>query len=290
VGKAGLRTLPAISLAKNPEACAHHWVAWIEGSELKSAHVHESQGTTPLRTTPIQAAELRLVAPLHTDPVPDDGSRPNGGALLWMGERDRQDSQLLSIKLTPDAATALARSPLPAPKPAWMASFVRADSKRLALIAQASGGKLSLSEIPWPGTAGSLRKLGEWKGEFVGAGITLDGENKLRGMLLLRAGPDLPLERLPFEINAPDFVGPVGRAIVRVSAEGVGAALLQDPQGPWSLFDGEKVAPLGGPFASAVSPLDIGFNDEGKPVLFSGGKDLGVRILNPDGSPLAGRH
>jgi hypothetical protein len=184
-----------------------------------------------------------------------------------------------------------------------MASFVRADSKRLALIAQASGGKLSLSEIPWPGTAGSLRKLGEWKGEFVGAGITLDGENKLRGMLLLRAGPDLPLERLPFEINAkgdfaarppeklaPDFVGPVGRAIVRVSAEGVGAALLQDPQGPWSLFDGEKVAPLGGPFASAVSPLDIGFNDEGKPVLFSGGKDLGVRILNPDGSPLAGRH
>ncbi len=77
--------------------------------------------------------------------------------------------------------------------------------------------------------------------------------------------------------------------LLDVSGHGVGAALLQDPKGPWSFFSGETVGPLGEPFKSLLPPFDIGFLDGEKPVLIAGGKDLGVRILNADGTPLPER-
>jgi hypothetical protein len=291
-----------ISVPRNQEACAHHWIAWTEGADLKFSHLHDTQGASPLKTVPTGFAEIRIVAPLHTDPTPDDGGRPQGGLLLWLGERDKKESQLQSIKLTPDGASSLAKAPLPAPKPAWLGSFVRADGRRLALVAQAADGKIALSELPWPGTSGALRKLGEWKGDFVGAGITLAGDETLHGLLLLRAGPTQPLERLAFRIGAkgafaadpqeklaPEFRGPVAKALVRVSGEGVGAALLQDPKGPWSFFDGAKLAPLEEPFKTVTPPLDVAFLEGGAPLLLVGGKDLGVKVVKPDGTPLRPR-
>lgn len=303
VGKAGIRSQPAISVPKNLEACPHHWIAWIEGTELKFAHVHEAQGPTPTKSLPVQAGEILLVAPLHSDPTPDDGGRPQGGALLWIGERDRADGQLISVKFASDTAGVLARAPLPGPKPAWIASFVRSDTRRLALAAQVAAGKISLVETPWPGTAGALRKLGEWKGELVGAGITLDGSDTLHGMLLLRPAPEQPLEKLVFAIDAkgvfkpeapaklaPEFRDPVNKVVIRVSGEGRGVALLQDPKGPWSFYDGEAVAPLGGPYAVNLVPFDVMFRESGEPMLIAGGKDLGLRLLQPNGQPPPHRH
>lgn len=302
IAKASLHALPVISVPRNREACAHHWIAWTEGSDLKFSHLHETQGASPLKTVPTGAAEIRIAAPLHTDPTPDDNGRPQGGLLLWLGERDKKESQLQSIKLTPDGAAALAKSALPGPKPAWLGSFVRSDSRRLALIAQVSDGKIALSELPWPGTAGALRKLGEWKGEFVGAGITLGGDDALHGLLLLRAGPTQPLERFAFKIDAkgvfqaeapaklePEFRGPLSKSIVRVSGDGAGAALLQDPTGPWSFYDGRKIAALEEPFKTLRPPLDLAFQESGGPLLIVGGKDFGLQVLKPDGSPLRPR-
>ena len=299
VAKAGLHAVPALSLPKNLDSCPHHWIAWLEGSELKFSHLHDAQGTSPVKSIPIPTAEVRIVAPLHTDPTPDSGGRPPGGVLLWLGDRDKQESQLQAFKLTPEGATALARTALPAPKPVWLSSFFRADNRRLALVAQASGGKVSLTEVPWPGTPGAIRKLGEVKGEFVAGGLALDEDDKVHGMLLLRAGPSQPLEQVGFEVDAkgaftakppeklsPEFRDPVSKAVVRVSAAGLGAALLQDPKGPWSFFSGVTVGPLGEPFKSILTPFDIGFLEGDKPVLIAGGKDLGMRILNPDGTAL----
>ncbi len=301
VAKASLHAVPAFSVPPNKEVCPHHWAAWIDGAEIKVVHLHDSQGPSAVRSVPLPGGEARIVSPLHSDPTPDDDGRPNGALLLWMGERDRQESQLQAIRLTPQGATAQARAALPAPKPVWLSSFVRSDAKRMALFAQTAGGKVSLSEIPWPGGVGAPKKLGEWKGEFAAAGFSLDGDDVLHGALLLRTGVEAhsTLERVDFQIDAKggfaakpaervdaDPKDPVAHAVLRVGDQGAIAALLQGGSGAWSLYDGEKVSPLPDPVKTTPYPLDVCFLDDTKPILIVGGKEAGLRLLQPDGSPL----
>jgi hypothetical protein len=303
VAKGSLSASPVISSAQNKQACPHSWFAWIDGPDLRSVHLHDTQGPSPVRSIQLPGGEARIVGPLHTDPTPDSGGRPSGGLLLWLGERDKGESQFQALKLTPEGITAQARNPFPAPKPSWMGSFVRADGKRLALVVQAQALKVTLTLVPWPGVPGAAKKLGEWKGEFMTAGTSMDPADVLHGSLLLRTGMDVEndLERIDFDLDAKDgFTAkppiripndsedPVGSAVVRLSESGLVAALFKGPAG-WSFYDGQAASPLPEPLKSTSYPLDVVFRDNTTPVLVAAKKEFGFHLYEPSGARLESR-
>jgi len=49
VAKASLNTRPLISTPPNGQVCPHHYVAWLDGAELKFLHLHDTQGPSPVR-------------------------------------------------------------------------------------------------------------------------------------------------------------------------------------------------------------------------------------------------
>jgi hypothetical protein len=281
-------------------------VAWLDGAELKFLHLHETDGASPIRAVSLPGGEVRIVGPLHSDPTPDSDARPDGGLLLWMGEKDKAESQLQALKLTESGAKPQARLPLAGPKPVQMGSFVRADGRRSALIVQASGGKFTVSVIPWPGMGGALKKLGEWKGEFLSLGFAMDGGDVLHGSMFFRTGIEPPddLDRLDFDLDGKDGFAakppvrisidpqdPVEHALVRVSDQGGVAALLKGPAG-WSIYDGQTpaAAPLPEPLKSSNYPLDVCFLNDATPIVIAARKDFGFHLYMADGSPIPPDH
>jgi hypothetical protein len=302
LAKAHVHADPVISVPPNRQGCRHHYVAWIERAEIKYVHYHDTQGPSNVRSIALPGGEVRIVAPLHSDPTPDDDRRPAGAMLLWMGEKDKAESQLQALKLTDSGATAQARVPLPAPKPEWMGSVVRSDGRRAALVVQAAAGKATLTLVPWPGVPGVAKKLAEWKGEFLGAGVAQDGGDVVRGAVLIRTGVESrnDLDRVDFEVDPKDTFAqkkverieidpndPVDRAVVRVSDQGEVAALLKGAaSGDWSAYDGKAVSPLPEPMKKGAHPMDLGFMEDGAVILLVGGKDVGVRLKTTSGGPM----
>jgi hypothetical protein len=293
---------PVVSTPPNGQASAHTYVAWVDGAEIKFLQLHETDGLSPVRSISLPGGESRIVGPLHSDPTPDTDARPDGGLLLWMGEKDKAESQLQSLKLSESGAKPQARVPLPGPKPVQLGSFVRADGRRMALIVQAAGGKFTVSVIPWPGMAGALKKLGEWKGEFLSLGYAMDGGDVLHGSMFFRTGiePHDDLDRIDFDLDGKDgFTAkapvritidpqdPVEHALVRVSDQGGIAALLKGPAG-WSIYDGQSpaAAPLAEPLKSSNYPLDLGFLNDSTPIVIAARKDFGFHLHMADGSPI----
>ena len=304
LGKGSHNAQPVISAPPNGQAQPHTYVAWMDGAEIKFLHLHETDGTSPVRSISLPGGEARIVGPLHSDPTPDTDARPDGGLLLWMGEKDKAESQLQSLKLTESGVKPQARLPLPGPKRAQMGSFVRADGRRSALIVQASGGKFTLSVIPWPGMAGALKKLGEWKGDFLSLGYAMDSGDVVHGSMLFRTGiaPADDLDRIDFALDGKDAFAakppvritinpqdPVQQVLVRVSDGAAVAALLKGPGG-WSIYDGQNPAavPLPEPLKSSNYPLDVCFLDDLTPIVIAALKDLGFHLYKIDGSPLPG--
>jgi hypothetical protein len=299
--KAHLHAVPVISAPPNNQSCRHHYVAWFEGAEIKFVHLHETQGPSNVRSIPMPGGEVRIVAPLHSDPTPDNDGRPSGAMLLWLGEKDKAESQLQALKLSDGGASAQARVPLAGPKPAWLGSYVRSDGRRMALMAQAAGGKVMLTLLPWPGVPGAAKKLAEWKGEFVDAGVAQDRGDVLHGAILIRTGVEAhnDLDRVDFEIDPKDAFAqkkveritidpndPVQRAVVRVSDQGEVAALLKSGSGAWSAYDGKAVLPLSDPQKPSPDPLDLGFMEDGTVIQLVGGKEAGVRLKTLRGGPM----
>lgn len=305
LAKATLAAAPLLSVPANRTVCRHHYVAWRDKGEIRFFHHHETLGTSPVRSIRLPDVEVRIAAPLHSDPPPDNGGRPAGAFLIWMADSGKGDPQLQAVKLTEAGATAQARSPLPGPKPAFLGSFARSDGRRMALVVQATAGSVSLSLVPWPGVSGSSKKLGEWKGEFVDLGYSMEYSDVLHGSILVRAGVEAhnDLERVDFDLDPKDAFeakaavrlsndpkDPVQRAIVRVSGRGAVVALLRAASGTWSLYDGDAVSPLPGSIRTTEFPLDVCFQDDRTPILLVGAKDLGIRALTTSGEPLPEGH
>jgi hypothetical protein len=152
---------------------------------------------------------------------------------------------------------------------------------------------------------GSLKKLAEWKGEFVDLGYALEFSDVLHGSVLLRTGVEAhnDLDRIDFDLDPKDgFSGkapvrisidpkdPVQRGIVRLSNGGGVAALLRGGSGAWSIYDGESVAPLPEPLKTTEFPLDVCFLNNSTPILLVGGKEAGFRVLTAGGDPLPRGH
>jgi hypothetical protein len=296
VAPATLQAVPAASVPPNGEILRNQWVAWIEGAAVKVVHYDEIQGPSPVRSIPVNDPDAFLVAPLQSDPREDEKTRPAGQLLLGTP----RDGQLTAWRLAPDAATRVAATPLAAPRPAWITTVFRTDRKRSILAVRAAAGRAKLLELPWPGSGGAARDLGEFKGEFVAAAGTLGEDDVYRGVLLVRTGVEahLDLERIAFQVGAKgefssdpavrlasDPLDPFGEARLAVAESGAAAALLRTRKGFWHLDAGGSTAPLPEPFKSTPYPLELGFLSS-RPVLIAGGREAGIRVLTANGRPL----
>jgi hypothetical protein len=71
-----------------------------------------------------------------------------------------------------------------------------------------------------------------------------------------------------------------------VSAQGVVVALLQTFKKNWFLYDGKASVALPPLLMKTPYPLDVAFMGGTDPILVVGGKDAGLKLTKPDGSPL----
>lgn len=300
VAKGGLRTQAIPSRSPNGVWVDAHWAAWIDGADLHALHVDSKLGVSAALKLSLPAGEASIVHPLYTEAPGKPDVRPPGALMLVLSTPGRDGFRLVPCALAADRMTAGTPLDVPGPVPAWIASFARSDKRRVLVFAQAKGDSVTLSTTPW--TGGPVVKLGEFKGEFAGAGITADlRSDLLRGTLLTRLGvaEHAALERTDFELGAKDeFVPkPAGRITapmgdhfvesrVRVSRAGSVASLLKDQKGQWHFYDGKVPALLPDPYRTSTYPLDLAFRQADDPVLLAGFKDLGFRILLPNGLPL----
>lgn len=303
VAKAEAEDRPVLSAPPNRSVAKSHWIAWLDGNFLKFVHFDENMGPSPVGKFELPKLEMEIVGALHSDPVTDTRVRPNGAALIWMGDADGTRSGLQVVELTPNKGTAGGTVNLPGARPSWIASFERSTSVPLALLAQSTGGKVVFSSVPWPDKekGGALpTKLGEWKGKFAGAGATIDPSDAVLGAVLLSENGGEGLELVSWSLDAKGVFAEKGRqkieweygkkldrAFVRVNSKGVPAAVLRDGEGKWSIFTGEgKPAPLPGVYAQTKLPFDVAFMGGTEPVLIGARAQMGFEMIKLDGSPL----
>lgn len=305
ITKAEVNSRPVLSAPPNRSAIKSHWVGWLEENFLRFAHFDENLGASPAGKFELPKMDLEIVAPLSSDPATDTRVRPNGAALIWMGDADGTRSGLQVVELTPNKASAGGTVNLPGSRPRWMASFERSNGMKIALYAQTSGDKVVLFSVSWPDKekGGALpQKLAEWKGKFVAAGATIDASDAIQGAVLLWTGEgaNQQLELIGWSLDGRgtfaekekqkiewEYARKIDLAFVRVNSQGAPLAVLRDGDGNWSVFEGEgRPNPLPGAYAQTKFPLDVVFMGGTEPLLVGGRAQMGLEMVKMDGSPL----
>ncbi len=307
VTKAPFAATPVASAPRNMSIATSQWVAWIEDGDLRFTHFNpDAGGAAPTGKWALPGQEARIIAPLYTDPDEDATKPPPGAALIWLGDAAKRTAYLQIVDFAgPGKATAGARTPLPTYPFLDAQSHARSDGRRSVTYVTQTEGGIALYTTPWPNQAiasNPLKKVAEWKAEFLAGAALVDAEDKVRGATLMVGDP--ATSRKPvlvrwtldakdgFTQEPPDpvewrYAVEIHRAVVRIGPDGMPAALLSDLSGAWFFYDGyESVTPVPAVLAASKLPVDIIFADRGKPLLVGGSPGQGLKVVFPDGKTL----
>ncbi len=292
IGATAARIRPIPSLFPNRIPGESHWIAWMEGGVFKAVHFSPLSGPGPIDSFPMPDPTAEIIASLHSDPEPESGARPLGAALVWA------EGKLRSLALAPGRVTGGPTWELPGPRPRWMRNHEDSTGRRTVLFARCSNGRTSLYSVPWPNSDDpTTRLLGEWAGEWVAAGSTMDFDDRVHGGVLLWNAPEERWQCVPWTLSAAgEFTsraplavasaedGDFDRAHVRVSATGALFVLLRGKGAAWRMWEG-RLRALPEPIAHAGGAVDLGFSGGSEPVFILGRAGTGFHLLHPDGTP-----
>jgi hypothetical protein len=304
VCKGAFRIAPIISAPQNQTVAHTHWIGWIDKEAMWFTHFDPAQGALAPRKWDHGGTEAQIVGPIYMTATPED--RPNGAAMVWVGDPGANASVFQIVQLSaPGKAAPGGRATITGPKPEWMMSHARSNNTRVVTYAQNIPGGSTLFVLPWPDQAlasNPLKKLADFKSQFIAGGGTLVRDDTIHGgALLLTATPGTRrLDMLHWTLDAKNnyaekerievpwaYSTPLARAIVRVGPGGMPAALLQDDKGTWSVFDGKgKIVSLPNDLATTKMPIDLCFLNEVQPVLIVGQELRGFKVVQLSGQGL----
>jgi hypothetical protein len=296
--------LPCISACANRSVTHAHWIAWLQGEELRALHVDPEGNPSRPTTVKLAAPGGRVVAPLSIHASDDPATPAPGHALLWIptGAGPGAGGALQTIALKADAPPSPgAQLTLDGPAPTWLASAERADQSRWVAFARSSSGKSSLHVSPWPDQAGGKPpvRIGDFPGEILAGDAALDEEDTIHIALLVLIDPDharttrlllwsIPKDLPPEKGQEHQVPWPADAvatsSIVRIGPAGMVAVAMGSPGG-WALFDpvnGYRAAPAMLNTATTVEVVFLG----GIPAFIVGRPMLGIDIIQHNGEPL----
>lgn len=307
VCKAPFAATPVASAPRNQAIATSQWLAWLEEGSLRFTHFNPDAGgpSAPGRWA-LPAGEVKVLAPLYTDPDEDPAKPPPGAALLWIGDPVKRSAYLQVVDFTgPGRASPGARAALPTYPFLEGHSLARSDGRRSVTYTTRTDGGIAMYTTPWPNQAlasNALKKVADWTAEFVASAAIVDEQDTIRGATLMISEP--ATARRPvivrwsldpkdnFSQEAPDPIEwrygmEIQRGLVRVGPDGIPAALLADAAGAWFFYDGyESVTPVPVALAATRLPIEIVFAGRGKPMLIGGSPGQGFKVLFPDGKPI----
>lgn len=309
VGKATLMARPCLSLPPNKASSLGSWIAWIDKGKLVFTHFDTTIGASKVAELKLGTAQAEIIPPLYIEP--DSSSQTNGAALVWMDGLPPNQSSIQMINLEREKAKVRARLAakidVAGDRPKWMMSHVLSDGTKLVTFIRSTEGTLSLYLTTWPdrkAPAIGLRKLLDWKADFVASGATLGLSDEIYGASLVWTGPEheRKLELIGWTIEPKGPVKehyrqvipwspliPIGAANVRVRAYGTPALLiLALDDYSWSVWDGFKkeLTPLPEPYTYTKMPMDIAFLNQRDVVLICAEAIGGFSVKQMDGSNL----
>lgn len=306
IGPAGTRTRPVVSAGINGTVVTSQWIAWLDGRTIRYSHVTADGAVLPMKKFDLEPGVYEIIPPLHSEAPKQENVRPSGTIVLWAGNAEGTVSRLDTVHLTAAKASVGASVKLSGPRPLWLASHTRARSARLVTYIQTAGQTVTLSSVPWPGlsaAAAAPGKLCDWTGDFLGAAAAMNANDTIQGATLLSTGkpPEFKFELLLWAIDSGGAFSqrealqiewthpePIDRAVLRISPEGVPAALLHGKDGVWFLYDRPGGArKLPDDLASTQMPIDLAFMGPAVPVIVFAKKELGLHVVDIDGRPLA---
>jgi len=307
VAKAAFASVPVASAPQNQSIATSQWLAWIEDGAMRFTHFNpDAGGAAAIGKWALPAAEVKIIAPLFTEPDEDPAKAPPGAALLWIGDPVKRAAYLQVVDFTaPGRASTSAKALLPTYPLLDAQTHARSDGRRTVTFTTQTDGGIALYTAPWPNQAlasNAIKKVAEWKAEFLAGAAIVDTEDRVRGATLMVSDP--ATLRKPviirwtldpkdgFTQEAPDpvewpYAVEIHRAVVRVGPDGVPAALLANAAGVWYCYDGfESVTPVPAILAASKLPIDIVFVGPGQPLLIGGTPGQGLKALFPDGKPI----
>jgi hypothetical protein len=305
VANANLRAAPELSAPPNNSVAHAHWIAWKEEGGLAFTHFDAALGALSVGRWRPQEPEFAIVAPLAAEIPKDPAARPEGAALLWVGDAARHLSAFQVVQLTPDGKSAPGgRCEAGTTRPVWMMTHIRSDGTRLVTYSHDSPQGTTLAVRAWPkaNVPTEAKRLAAWPGNCLGGGALMTQDDTILGATLIR-GPQrdgAKVELIVWSLDSENkfaerlrhsipwnYNTPVRQSIVRLSPGGHVAALLADETGRWSLFDdtgGVRGLPAG--LSDARLPLDVAFLNDSDAVLIAGQAAQGFKLMMTNGDPL----
>jgi len=304
VCKGGLRIAPVIAAPHHGTVAHNHWIGWIDKEAFWFTHFDPYQGALAPRKWDHGGVEAQIVAPLLNG-ASDTTDRPAGSAMIWVGDPTANASGFQIVQLAaPGEATPGGRATITGLKPSWMMNHFRRNGSRVVSYAQPSPSGFALFALPWPDQAlasNPLKKLAEYKSQFVAGSALIGRDDTIMGAsLILTVGTgSRKLEMLRWTLDVKNnyaekerqevpwqYSTPLTKSIVKVSPGGLGAALLADNLGKWSVFSNGKLIELPADLANTKMPIDLAFLNEVQPVLIVGQELRGFKIVQLSGQPL----
>lgn len=310
VEQAGIRTQPILSVPTNGALAKGQWLAWLDKDLLHYTFLQPGNDIATPSKISLNSVAAKIVGPLYYIESSDtENEIPHGEATLLLGNFPSVTIQTVQFV---GKKAELGRSAIfpGGQMPAWITNVYPGNGQQLAPYILAEPGKLNLNILTW-GDAGDATGITELhphllsslEGDFLAAACTLDSEDVLHGAILFWAGKSEEPKELKiflWTLNNKgkfkedslkavswNFTEQITNAEISATAKGLAVAIIRKDNGQWNYIDlAGKPHPLAGNFMRTDLALTMNFLNMVKPMVIGGVQSLGLKITEPDGTPM----
>ncbi|HEY0077394.1 MAG TPA: hypothetical protein VGB73_02030 [Pyrinomonadaceae bacterium] len=291
-----VRPLASVSQRNLPYPA--HWIVWTKGDQLFGFYELNARTQTPVHAATLNMTGAQPVGPVMLDLKSTDGSRPaRGHVALWYPASNATSLVLRTFE--PDGSlSAGAQFPVERGDLRWGRGVMLANAEQRYVLAVQRGDTTSAELVrrsPSPPSAASAANgFAQWKGQFLGGGITLNQEDTIFGAALLHnksaAGRSAAYTLHSWRIDAAatahtaqpipvrcDERAEWRSAHVEVSPQGRALLLLQgaNRRWHWSVSGGECVE-LPASLARFGEPVGAFWLNDAQPFVVLAGDQTGI--------------
>ncbi len=295
---------PVLSVPVNGTMAPGQWVAWVHKGQMTFTFLKPQNPVGEPGSAILGNNTARIVGPMLWKPSGGENSdTPAGEALLILGSPPNvqlQAFELSGISARPGEAAKVTGGLMPA----WIRNVYLAEGKRLAPYILCESGRMALSMLSWDnGKVITATSLASWDGDFLAACCIPDEKDIIHGAVLTwagRADDAKALVVIPWTLDPDgrfsegdmlktewDAADSISRADISLSPKDLFVAVVRKDNGKWFFINPAGiVSPLKGAFAKDDRVLAVNFANLMDPVIIGGTRSVGLRIMQPDGSPV----
>ncbi len=287
------------SIAANKSNPFPTWLAWMQSDRLYHSFVDaEGKAEMPQSTKLPEGLLPRLLPSTFLT------KSNHMEALMWLGTKEYDRAKLQLVLAQSDGQSGAGKdlilsSPV---EPRWAGTTFLSTQERRAYFAYGEKGQVSLYSTLWDDEKPfePLETRLSQKGRFVAAGLSLQEEDDVTGLLVTRPANKtdfLTVSRWThyhdgrFESSEPEevnfqYASVIDEYAIRFNDWRKPYAAVKPSGQPWHIREPEgSFTPIEGDAATAKGDLGLFFDNVGRPLLIFSRGELGLDIKTPTGNP-----